>query len=75
MVKILGDLIDSKSKNGELINVYKIPALSKRTAKARAKTNASIKRLSNPSVTVVGSEPIEDSRSRKNYEVEIVSER
>lgn len=75
MVEVLAVQEPSALEEGGLITPFRVPALSERGARRRAKLNARAKGLNNPTVREVESIAPGDIPGQTIYRVAIVSQR
>lgn len=76
MVDVFGSVETSRTTDeGNTEMVYRIPAVSSTTARARARGNNRLKGLSNPSITGIEQVDQGDAPGQKIYEVTVEADR
>lgn len=75
MVEIFGEVESSSIVNGDQIVIYRIPAISKSAAKARARGNNRLKGLTSPEITSVEKIANGSLPGQSIYSVEVTSAR
>lgn len=74
MVEVFGRVQNTEVTNGELVTIFRIPALSSRVARERARVNARLKGYSNISIGESEQAGDTDIPGARVYDVRVTSD-